>query len=71
MGGNVLSTNGPDWRRHRKVTSPAFDNRVCVARHFLLVSLTELMCPRQLYGRLAGDDGSIQANDEQSRMEVR
>lgn len=32
MGGNILSSNGSDWRRHRKVTSPAFDNRVCVVQ---------------------------------------
>lgn len=28
MGENVATTEGSDWRRHRKVTSPAFDTRV-------------------------------------------
>lgn len=28
MGENVVTAEGSDWRRHRKVTSPAFDTRV-------------------------------------------
>lgn len=36
MGPNVVTHNGEDWRRHRKITAPAFDGQMCVWFGFVL-----------------------------------